>query len=86
MELDLSAIKVQPMGNYLKENLPQINYTFDIIDAFNLDVPYVNENTKVTKNESKSNKIQQKTFEPVEEEKEEEHEKLSLFDFVDDDD
>ena len=86
MELDLSAIKVQPMGNYLKENLPQINYTFDVIDAFNFDIPYVNENTKVTKNEPKTNKIQQKTFEPVEEEKEEEHEKLSLFDFVDDDD
>ena len=86
MELDLSAVKVQPMGNYLKENLPQINYTFDVIDAFNFDIPYVNENTKVTKNESKSNKIQQKTFEPVEEDKEEEHEKLSLFDFVDDDD
>ena len=72
-----------PFDNYLKNNL-NIDNPFNIVDIYSLNVPCVNKDTKTYEPLIKD-EIEEIIETKVKEEKEETYEKISLFDFIDDD-
>ena len=83
VEVDLDDIKVMPFDNYLKNNL-NIDNPFNIVDIYSLNVPSVNKDTKTYEPLIKD-EIEEIIETKLKEEKEEPYEKISLFDFIDDD-
>ena len=83
VEVDLDDIKVMPFDNYLKNNL-NIDNPFNIVDIYSLNVASVNKDTKTYEPLIKD-EIEEIIETKIKEEKEEPYEKISLFDFIDDD-
>ena len=82
VETSLTDIKVMPFDNYLRSNL-NINNSFDVVDVYNTFVPTITKDTKtyepLIKDEPEIIEINK-----VEKIKEDD-DKISLFDFIDDD-
>jgi hypothetical protein len=81
VELNVSDVKPQPFESYLKSTNEFVDSPFKFVDSYKTHVDRVDENTKV----EVSKVAVAKPAPSIEEEKDDDFEQLSLFDFVDDD-
>ena len=81
VELNVSEVKPQPFESYLKSTNEFVDSPFKFVDSYKTHVDRVDENTKV----EVSKVALAKPAPSIEEEKDDDFEQLSLFDFVDDD-
>ncbi|MDD7735192.1 MAG: DNA topoisomerase IV subunit A [Bacilli bacterium] len=75
--ISLDDVKPQPIESFLKTNL-EIDSPFNFIDSYHFDVNRIDEDFKTV--------VVEKPIEVVKKDKKEDFEKISLFDFIDDDD
>lgn len=95
-KIEFKDIKLTPLDSYLKSDNLELGSAFNIVDYFNIDVEIISADSKLYEplveedetsliDESDLRKIEIPTAPIVSEESNDEKDKISLFDFVDDD-